>query len=195
MTDYKDKLIMEENPTFERIEDKNLKNQPCYDKNGNFLGWFSPSIAVVSFVFCKNKNDKWCILAAQRGKGTPDPEFIGAWNCICGYHEFYTKESKYKTVKDSAIREILEETGLHLSTDDLEFEGYDDNDNKRQNVTFHFVGVLVDVEAESFKFSHKYNEKDEVGDIKFIELGDIDKYKWAFGHDKLIRKYASMYNL
>ena len=42
MTDYKDKLIMEENPTFERIEDKNLKNQPCYDKNGNFLGWFSP---------------------------------------------------------------------------------------------------------------------------------------------------------
>ena len=67
-----------------------------------------------------------------------DTEFIGAWNCICGYHEFYTKESKYKTVKDSAIREILEETGLHLSTDDLEFEGYDDNDNKRQNVTFSF---------------------------------------------------------
>lgn len=191
MTDYKDKLIMEENPTFEHIEDKNLKNQPCYDKDGNFLGWFSRSVAVVSFIYCKNKKGRWCILASQRGKGTPDPEFVGAWNACCGYVDYN------ETLKGAAVREIKEECGLHLSEDDLEMEGINDDPNgdKRQNITVHFVGVLVDVEAESFKFSHKYNEKDEVGDIKFIELEDIDKYKWAFGHDKLIRKYASMYNL
>ena len=167
------------------------KNQPCFDKEGNFLGWFSRSMAVVNFIFCKNKKGRWGVLASVRGEGTPDPELRGSWNCPCGYLDWN------ETLEGAAVRELREETGLHVSEDDLELEGInsDPKDDKRQNVTFHFVGVLVDVESENFRFSHAENEKDEVGEIKFIDLCDADKYKWAFNHDTLLKKYASMYNL
>ena len=167
------------------------RNQPCFDNNGVFLGWFSRSNAVVNFIFCKNRKGHWCILAAVRGEGTPDVELRGSWNCPCGYLDWN------ETLEEAAVRELREETGLHVSVDDLELQDINSNpkDDKRQNVTFHFVGVLVDVEAEDFTFSHKENEKDEVGEIKFIDLCDIDHYQWAFNHENLIKKYAKMYNL
>lgn len=167
------------------------QNQPCFDKNGEFLGWFSRSVAVVAFVFCKNKKEQWCVLGSVRGKGTPDPELIGKWNCVCGYVDFN------ETLKDAAVREVHEETGLHLTTDDFELEGINDDpkSDKRQNITCHYVTIMHDVDAEDFRFTHKYNEKDEVDEIKFIPLNDIKNYEWAFGHEKLIRKYAKIYDL
>ena len=35
--------------------DKKLVNQPCYDKEGNFIGWFSRSMAAAIFIYCKDK--------------------------------------------------------------------------------------------------------------------------------------------
>ena len=42
------------------------------------------------------------------------------------------------------------------------------------------------------KFSFKYNEKNEVDEIRFIRLNDIDKFKWAFKHDEIIRTIFPM---
>ena len=77
--------------------DKKLVNQPCYDKEGNFIGWFSRSMASALFIFCRNKKNQWCVLASERGKEAAD--FVGAWNCPCGYLDLD------ETTKDCARRE------------------------------------------------------------------------------------------
>ena len=61
-----------------------MKNQPCYDKNGNFLGWFSRSNAVVCVTFAKDLDGIVYVLASERGEGNPDSEFVGAWNVVGG---------------------------------------------------------------------------------------------------------------
>ena len=160
-------------------DNNNLFNQPCYDKEGNFIGWFSRSIAVSGFVYCKNKDDKWCVLASERGKGTPD--FQGYWNAPCGYLDFN------ETILAALIREIKEETGVDLNGYMFQFIGYEDTPKaNRQNVTFRFRVLINNKKCEEFNFSHKWNEKDEVGEIKWVPIEDVDNYKWAFGHRERI---------
>ena len=155
------------------------KNQPCYDKYGRFLGWYSRSIAVAGFVYCKNKKGEWCVLASERGKGTPD--FQGYWNSCCGYLDFNEK------ITAALAREIFEETGVVISEDMFELAGYEDSPSaNRQNVTFRFRCCFYEKLCEEFEFSHANNEKDEVGEIKWIPIEEVGNYKWAFGHDKRI---------
>lgn len=159
-----------------------LTNQPCYDKYGRFLGWFSRSIAVVVFVFAKDKDGDWCVLASERGKDAAD--FNGMWNCCCGYLDFG------ETTKEAACREVHEETGVDIPIDSLEFIGYEDNPitANRQNVTFRFLVKIEDRQTCDFKFSKKDNEGDEVGEIAWIKEKDIDRYKWAFEHNQLLKE-------
>lgn len=158
-------------------------NQPCFDKNGNFIGWFSRSMATSLFVFCKDKNGMTHVLASERGKGTPD--FQGYWNCTCGYLDFN------ETTKQCALRELREETGVVLSEDDIRFIGYEDSPTaNHQNVTFRFGAYLAENTIDDFVFSKKENEKNEVGKIMWIPLNEIDKYQWAFGHKSRIVEIA-----
>lgn len=161
--------------------DKTPKNQECYDKNGNFLGWFSRSMATVVCVYAKDKDGDWCILGSERGEDTPD--YQGYWNCVCGYLEFNL------TLAQNACKELKEETGVDLKEEELSFYGYNDSPSENhQNVTMRFFTFIHDKKAEDFKFSHAGNEGKEVGEIKFIKMKDVDKYKWAFGHEKLIKE-------
>ena len=84
-----------------------IVNQPCFDKNGKFLGWFSRSMATAIFVFARNKDGVLHVLASERGKGAAD--FQGCWNCPCGYLDFN------ETTKQCAIRELEEETGIWMN--------------------------------------------------------------------------------
>ena len=86
---------------FNKKETQNFStvNQPCYDRNGRFLGWFSRSVAAVLFFYCRDKNGILHVLASERGTGAAD--YKGMWNCCCGYLDFN------ETVKQCAIRELL----------------------------------------------------------------------------------------
>lgn len=68
------------------------------------------------------------------------------------------------------------------------------NDNPketRQNVTFRYVGLLGEkVEDLSNQLNDAHSEKNEVEDIKFIPIEDIDNYAWAFNHENLIKSYS-----
>ena len=157
-------------------------NQPCFDKNGNFLGWFSRSMATAIFVYCKDKDNNLYILASERGKGAAD--FKGYWNCPCGYLEFGM------TLLENAITECLQETGILVSADEVEFMDFNDSiTSNHQNVTFFYRLVVKNKTIDDFNFSHKYMEKNEVGEIKWIPLSEIDNYQWAFGHDNLIKNF------
>ena len=161
-----------------------IVNQPCFDKNGKFLGWFSRSMATAIFVFARNKDGVLHVLASERGKGAAD--FQGCWNCPCGYLDFN------ETTKQCAIRELEEETGIGVSEEIVRFISYEDDPvaANHQNVTFRFGVNITDHTIEQLSgFSHKGNEKDEVGEIKWIMIDDIDKYEWAFGHDEIIKKF------
>ena len=169
-------------------------NQPCFDKQGNFIGWFSRSMATAIFVFCRDAGGNLYVLASERGKGAAD--FQGYWNCPCGYLDFD------ETTKQCAIRELEEETGIMIPEDVVQFIGYEDNPvtANHQNVTFRFGANITDRTIEALSnFSKKRNEKNEVGRIAWIPINGIDKYN-LFIPDikekglKLLVKYSSAVN-
>ena len=183
MNDFKT-FILKTLEKFAIIPRFNLENQPCYDKYGRFLGYFSRSMAVSVFMFCKDKNGIWNILASERGVGAAD--YQGYWNCVCGYVERNT------TVIENCIKEVHEEVGIDISEDDLEFIGFNDSPlENHQNVTFRYCAFFENKTTDDFTFSHKWNEKDEVGMIKWIPIDNVDQYMWAFNHKEIIKEIFS----
>lgn len=194
-----------------------LLNQPCLSKDGmveaiyrickdkgyniepfleaikaNEIGWFSRSVAVAC-VIVKVVEDKIYVLIEQRGKGAAD--FQGQWCTVCGYLEFG------QTLKDCAAAEALQECGFEINKPRLHIMGVTDGvEENHQNVT-----VLMYYHAEEYKdfdlSKAKGGEKDEVADVKWVHVGDIDreddtwdmngelsKYEFAFGHKDVIVK-------
>lgn len=169
------------------IPKKTNQNQPCYDKYGRFLGWFSRSVAVAVFVFCKDKDGKWYVLASQRGSGAADYHYY--WNCPCGYID-----RNDRSIVSGGVRELEEETGVRLEEDRFVFVGYDDSPHANlQNITFHFATFIEDKTIDQFSFSHSKNEKDEVDVIGWVLLNGVDGKAWAFNHDSLIKKISKTY--
>lgn len=163
-----------------------MRNFPIYDANTDREYWVSRSIAVVVFLFAKNKDNEICVLAVKRGKGTPDPEFVGSYCVPCGYLDYD------ETCREAALRELKEETGLEELPSTLTLISINDipSSDKRQNVTFRYV-INSDSTVEELEeqFTTNNSEKNEVEDIKFIPISDIDKYKWAFNHNNLIKDF------
>jgi len=142
--------------------------------------WISRSVAVSGFIFCKDQNGKWYVLANQRGQGTPD--FQGYWNCICGYLDYD------ENVNQALKREIWEETGLDVRGTNLipYFVNSNPKEN-RQNVTVRFYSILKEDITKWMNFSREHMENNEVANIRWICIDDINNYNWAFNHDKLIK--------
>ena len=163
-----------------------MKNYCIIDNEGR-EHWISRSIAVVVFLFAKDIFNQEYILAEQRGKGTPDPEYVGKYCVPCGYLDYD------ETIVQAAQRELMEETGLNLPTSDFKLLNFNDipESDKRQNVTFRYIVNLdVPIEDLSKLFTTKNSEKNEVESIKFISLTNINNYEWAFNHQELIKEIS-----
>lgn len=147
--------------------------------------WISRSVAVVGFVYGYDTEEHEYILAVQRGTGTPDPEFVGCWCLPCGYVDYD------ETTEEALKREIFEETGIDkknfYSTDLLEVNS-DPKSDKRQNITLRYECLLIG-DIKDIKLTTENSEKDEVSDVKWIPIDEIDNYKWAFNHKELIKYY------
>lgn len=143
--------------------------------------WYSRSVAVVIFCYAKDKNGRLYILANQRGKGTPNHQ--GEWNAPCGYLDFNESGT------DAAIREAFEETGVKIDKSIVNLMSINTNpdSDESQNVTIRYACFLPK-HIDSYSFSKKNNEKDEVQEIKFIPIDKLDDYKFAFNHNALIKK-------
>ena len=137
--------------------------------------------AVAGFVYAI-VNGKYSILANLRGPGTPD--YQGCWNAVCGFLE------RYENSKEGIAREILEECGFQIDTDDLkvihiETEPEECNNG---NVTIRHHAFLGKIIPHYVK--REGGEENEVDNIKWIPLDEIDNYKWAFNHRKTVELYA-----
>lgn len=181
-----------------------MSNRPCLDKNklidfihtfsdsqveiDKFMdmvmacdyGWWNRGIAATLIVFCKNKEDELCVLASERGKDAAD--YQGYWNCCCGYVDCF------ETTKETAIRECKEECGIDIDPNIVKFFDFEDDPYKanNQNISFHYYARVLDKTTDQFVFSKDGNEGEEVGNIAWIKVSEIDKYQWAFHHDELI---------
>lgn len=138
-------------------------------------------VAVSGFVFAI-VNGKYSILANLRGEGTPD--YQNHWNAVCGFLECFENS------KEGIQREIFEECGFIIDTDDLkvihvETEPEECNNG---NVTIRhraFLGKIIPQYV-----TKEGGEENEVDSVKWIPIDDIDNYKWAFNHRKTIELYA-----
>lgn len=185
------------------MENVVLKNQPCYDKDGNFLGWFSRSVAVVTFIFRQYGNELQ-VLLEKRGKGCPDN--VGRWCSVCGYLEFND------TLEDTAVKETLQETGIEIEKEQLVFYGLSSSpDDNKQNVSVHYL--YFDDKIIDFDMSKAVGgEENEVEELTWVTIGklcmnvdgnislDFDysklgEYDICFNHGTLIRKYSWEYFL
>lgn len=149
--------------------------------------WVSRSMAVSCFVFARI-NDSWCVLANQRGIGTPD--YQGCWNVPCGYLDYN------ETTKEAAIRETYEETGVKLKN--ATFWGFeDDPEENRQNVTFRYYAIIDDAQPSSVSLSTEAlgGEDNEVSSVAWIPIDTVADYEWAFDHDILIITLEEMLGL
>lgn len=158
-----------------------MKNFPITNKDGKVY-WISRSVAIVAAVF-KTIDNTTYVLANQRGKGAPDYNF--KWNITCGYIDFD------ESGEEACARELLEETGvivnnpnnfIHVMTKTVPTE-------TRQNIVLRYVLKPDSSIIEPEIFNPKTlvgGEKDEVNDIKWIPLNDVNKYEWAFGHETII---------
>ena len=149
--------------------------------------WISRSVAaIVIFTAYNSKNEK-CVLAVKRGKGTPDPEYVGCYCLPCGYVDFD------ETIEEAAMRELREETGIVVSQSKFNLVGINDNpkEDKRQNISFRYlVESNLTVEMLQLMFSTKDSEKDEVDEIRMIPISSVNLYEWAFNHEALIGEYT-----
>lgn len=122
------------------------------------------------YIFCKNEEGKICVLAGKRnGYGG------GLLNVPVGMREDFDK-----TIADTAIREVKEETGLSLDKIYLNFiNGEKWGEGKiGANFRVHLSGNIT-----------KYTVGEGDGEnerFQWIPLDEIGNYDWAFGMENTI---------
>lgn len=184
----------------DNIELKNMEKNwsykitdPNHPKCGTTL-WSGRYCAVTGIVIKKVKNENtvstlmktgkpefdYYILANLRGPGTPD--YQGYWNMPCGFLECT------ETGEEGVCREMFEECGYKLLPRQMEL--FDVETDPRYcnngNVTIRYSNVEFCTELPELKYTNINGEEGEVESVKWINVRDINKYKWAFNHKKLI---------
>ena len=143
--------------------------------------WYSRSVATTTLVLAHDKNMNKYVLAIKRGSGSPD--YVGYWCLPCGYLDFD------ETVKQCAAREVMEESGLPLDENELELIEVHSDLSGNQNVTIRFRCRLLK-NIESISLTNEFSEENEIANVKWIDIKDVDKYNWAFGHLGLIKYFS-----
>lgn len=158
-----------------------MKNFPV-EHNGKTY-WISRSCAVVGYIFCYDNGLR--VLANKRGKGTPD--YQGYWNCPCGYLDYD------ETTREACCREIAEETNLYVMPQSLKLFGIEDTPKAdKQNITFRYWTFSEFLYKGQTVFAKGY-EKDEVEDVEWVSMDNLDDYKWAFNHKEMIIRVVLMH--
>lgn len=145
--------------------------------------WISRSNNVHLFLYCKNENGEWCVLASQRGRS-------GKWNAVAGFLDYY------ESLANAAARECFEETGVKVDPKKLKCVDTKSFVNKMnaqsQDIITTFVGVLNGV-TKNYPTSMANAEEGEVSDVGWIPLSQIGNYNWALGHGKKALEWARVF--
>lgn len=148
---------------------KGLRNRiVAYDEDGMPI-WAARSVAAEVIAF-KLINHVWHVLANQRGLNCPNNK--GLWNVPSGYID-YNEE-----IEDGAARETHEETGITVDPRSLKIfhlDSHVDPGDLKQNI----VAVYWTVYRGDEELTDRFSEENEIADIRWIPIGELDKYKWV----------------
>jgi len=152
------------------------EENPCYETTCGKKIWGSRSAAVCVEILRPNPEDTTAlqVLAVKRGKELTNP---GQWCFPCGYMDWNEDHV------DAARREVFEETGLELSRSQMDMYEVDSRPEAAfQNITFHFVVLLLDDKQEPSVIN------DEVEASEWVNLNDLEGRDWAFDHKDRISR-------
>ena len=169
-------------PTF-----KNRPNELITTTDGRKI-WVSRSVAVV-MVLCCHVKEKYYFAIEKRGTsiGLDKPGF---WCLPCGYIDY--SETGIEAIK----RELWEEIGINLDEycvldkDAQPWYVKTNPDENRQNITLRY-GISLDVDNLPKLIPGNDAELNEVAEAKWITIGELKDYDFAFNHDDIIRLYAT----
>lgn len=156
-----------------------MKNFPV-QKDGKEY-WVSRSVAIAVSLYTYINSDL-CILANKRGKGLPN--HAGQWNVVSGYLDYD------ETLREACNREVFEETGVDISDLKLYQKDIEDSPNREnQVILFRYAGFLLN--WNEITLTTENAEPDEVEEVKWIPLKDLDLYEWTSEeHKKKIIDYG-----
>lgn len=99
----------------------------------------------------------------------------------------------HESAQEGCTREVYEETGVLIRPEAFKLVNIESNPYmcSHGNVTLRFLALLlckipigkVDINGS------RGGETNEVSDIKWIPIEDINKYQWAFNHKETIYQY------
>lgn len=178
--EYNDEITVE--PVFEKNWSYKITD-PNHPKCGKTL-WSGRYTAVTGIVIKQMQNDdgryNYYVLANLRGPGTPD--YQGYWNLPCGFLE------ANETGEEGVCREIFEECGYKILPGQMQL--FDVETDPRTcnngNVTIRYSNLEYVSKLPELKYTNINGEEGEVESVKWINVNELNDYKWAFHHKKLI---------
>lgn len=160
---------------------------PNHPKCGTTL-WSGRYCAVTGIVIRQMRNTNrdgfdYYVLANLRGNGTPD--YQGYWNMPCGFLE--SNESG----EEGVCREMFEECGYKVMPEDMGLFNVETDPRycNNGNVTLRYFNIEFCTKLPELKYTNINGEEGEVESVKWINVKDINNYKWAFNHNKLITDF------
>lgn len=164
------------------------------DENDNeipgtsFVGWHSRSMAVTCCIISKTRDGQYQFFLEKRGPGCPDN--VGKYCMPCGYLGWG------ESLREGAVREAYEETGLKLNPKDLMFAGInDDPKENRENVTVRFVVEVPEKDLLEVIYNNDLNslerggEEKEVDELVLVPYFYVKEHEddFAFNHNEVIK--------
>lgn len=121
-----------------------------------------------------DNNEHWFVLANKRGSGTPDDQ--GKWNMPCGYL------NNGESATAACARETAEECGVYINSKLFKLINVETAPEKCNNGNVSLRHLCLLSKRADILNKLKGGEANEVDDVKWIPIEDIDKYEWAFNH-------------
>lgn len=161
------------------------ENFTIVDKETGKTYWISRAMAVTTVLLKETEKDGIMVLLQRRGPGCPDN--IGKLCCSCGYLNWG------ETLKEAAIRELWEETGIKVRPEKVvPWKLIDDpNRDARENVVQRFVGWIDsdDTQEPNPDTVSRGGEEGEIEELVWMKLDEaktMDTTEFAFNHKEML---------
>ncbi len=140
--------------------------------------WVSRSVAVLCYVYTNLMDGRGlCVLANKRGSGVNK---TGLWNAPSGYLDYD------ETLEEAVCREVFEETGVKIEPNEVKFFKIESNPNRTLQNVLAIYDVYIDPVTYREKYgkdisevTNKYSEQNEVDEVKWIPIFEVENYDWV----------------
>lgn len=161
------------NDKLELVKDRNIVDGGNFAIRRNGVQyWVSRSNTISLYVYCKDVDGSWCVLASKRG---PNATQSGRWNVVCGFLDYgYSLE-------ETAVKECQEETGVSIDINSLHLIGT--NSSRRHDAVNSCFYAVLNGTIDEYPTDISGCEEGEVSEAKWIRFDELDAYRFA-GHQK-----------